>query len=216
MFTGIVEEKGSVSSIKKGGHSTQLSIKASKIFEDLKLGDSVAVDGVCLTVSSLQQNIFTADIMNETLNRSSLGVLKPQSIVNLERAMLSDGRLGGHIVTGHIDGVGKIINIHKDGSSIWYKIKASDTLMKYIIEKGSIAIDGISLTVASVENDSFNFSVIPHTAKETNLSNKKVGDIVNFENDIIGKYVEKFLSIQNKKAFNNTSITKELLNNAGF
>jgi len=216
MFTGIVEEKGSVSSIKKGRHSTQLSIKANKIFEDLKLGDSVAVDGICLTVSSLQQNIFTADIMNETLNRSSLGELKPQSIVNLERAMLSDGRFGGHIVTGHVDGVGKIITIHKDGNSIWYKIKTIENLMKYIIEKGSIAINGISLTVASVDTDSFKVSVIPHTAKETNLSNKKVGDTVNLENDIIGKYIEQFLNSKNKNVSNKTSITKDLLNNAGF
>ena len=189
MFTGIIEEIGKIQNIKKGTKSSVLNINGNKIFEDIHVGDSIAVNGVCLTVTSFAQNTFTADVMNETLSRSSLGSLKIGSFVNLERAMLANGRFGGHIVSGHIDGVGEIIKIEKDDNAIWYTIGAEDKLMKYIVEKGSIAIDGISLTVAKVDNFSFSVSIIPHTAKETILSHKSVGDIVNLENDVIGKEV---------------------------
>ena len=204
MFTGIVEEIGKVISIKKGTNSVSLSLGGTLIFSDLKLGDSVAVNGICLTVTSIKGNVFTADVMNETLSRSSLGELKTGSNVNLERSMPANGRFGGHLVSGHIDGTGIISAIKKDDIAIWYTVKTERKIMRYIIEKGSIAIDGISLTVAKVERDNFSVSIIPHTAKETVLSEKKTGSIVNLENDIVGKYIEKFMTTPN-------GITKEFL-----
>lgn len=194
MFTGIIEEIGKVKAIKKSVKSATFNIGGNLIFSDLKLGDSVAVNGVCLTVTSINGNVFTVDVMNETLTRSSIGKLKMGSNVNLERAMLANGRFGGHIVSGHIDGVGKISAIIKDDIAIWYTVKTDSIIMRYIIEKGSIAIDGISLTVAKVGRDNFSVSIIPHTAKETILMEKKIGSIVNLENDVVGKYVEKIIS----------------------
>lgn len=209
MFTGIIEEKGTVAAIKKGAKSATLAIMAAKIFSDLKIGDSIAVNGVCLTVTTIAGNTFAADVMNETLSRSSLGELKAGSRANLERAMLAGGRFGGHIVSGHIDGTGTISGIKKDDIAIWYTVKTSPQIMRYIVEKGSIAIDGISLTVAKTDRDSFSVSIIPHTAKETTLSEKTTGSIVNLENDIIGKYVEKLLPASK-------GITKELLMENGY
>ncbi len=194
MFTGIIEEIGTVKQVKKGAKSAELLIEAKIIFADLKLGDSVATNGVCLTVTKISGNIFSADVMNETLTRSSLADLRQGSLVNLERAMIADGRFGGHIVSGHIDGVGKIISITKDDIAYWYKIGAKSDIMRYIIEKGSITIDGISLTVAKVERDSFSVSIIPHTLSQTILKDKRIGSFVNLENDIVGKYIEKFLT----------------------
>lgn len=194
MFTGIIEEIGTINAIKKGAKSAVLTVQADKIFEDLKIGDSVSTNGVCLTVTSIADKTYTADVMNETLQRSGLGNLRTGSHVNLERAMPADGRFGGHIVSGHIDGMGKIIHIKKDDNAIWYTILCPAEIMKYIVEKGSITIDGISLTVADVERDNFSVSIIPHTAAETTLSERKVGDMVNLENDVIGKYVEKFMN----------------------
>ena len=215
MFTGIIEEVGKVVSIKKGAKSSILTIQGRKIFEDLKIGDSVAVNGVCLTVTSFSKNIFIADVMNETLMRSSLGGLSNGSLVNLERAMAANGRFGGHIVSGHIDGTGRIIKVQRDDNAVWYTITTSDNLMKYIVEKGSIAIDGISLTVAKVDCKSFSVSIIPHTAKETVLSHRSVGDNVNLENDIIGKYVEKLINLGDKKKIE-SNITKEFLMKNGY
>ncbi len=209
MFTGIIEEIGTVRNIKKGTRSASLTIECRKISDNLKLGDSVATNGVCLTVTNISGSSFSADVMNETLSKSSLGSLNIGSRVNLERAMLANGRFGGHIVSGHIDGTGKIASIKKDDIAIWFTIKASTNIMQYIIEKGSITIDGISLTVAIVTPDSFSVSVIPHTAKETTLSEKNIGSLVNLENDIIGKYIEKFTHSSN-------GITKEFLNINGF
>lgn len=215
MFTGIIEEVGKVVSIKKGAKSSILTIQGRKIFEDLKIGDSVAVNGVCLTVTSFSKNIFIADVMNETLIRSSLGDLSDGSLVNLERAMAANGRFGGHIVSGHIDGTGRIIKVQRDDNAVWYTITTSDNLMKYIVEKGSITIDGISLTVAKVDCKSFSVSIIPHTAKETVLSHRSVGDNVNLENDIIGKYVEKLINLGDKKKIE-SNITKEFLMKNGY
>ncbi len=209
MFTGIVEETGIVRNIRKGAKSAVLTIEARKIFDDLKPGDSVATNGVCLTVTDRKNYSFTADVMNETLSRSSLGSLAIGSRVNLERALAANGRLGGHIVSGHIDGTGKIASIKKDDIAVWYTVKTTSKIMLYIIEKGSIAIDGISLTVAGVMKDSFLVSVIPHTAKETTLSEKKIGSTVNLENDIIGKYIEKFTR-------NNGGLTETFLYENGF
>ena len=193
MFTGIVEELGTIRSIRRGAASAVLSIGAEAVLSDLRIGDSVAVNGVCLTATGVDGSGFTADVMHETLQRSSLGALGPGSRVNLERAMAADGRFGGHIVSGHIDGTGTIAERRRDDNAVWYTVSASPALLRYIVEKGSVAIDGISLTVASVEADRFSVSVIPHTAAVTVLGRKRPGDIVNLETDIIGKYVEKLL-----------------------
>lgn len=194
MFTGIIEELGRIRSVRGGGDSAILEIEGSLIFDDLKLGDSVSVNGVCLTVTSFTSTSFTADVMHETLNRSSLGALGAGSQVNLERAMPAYGRFGGHIVSGHIDGTGTIVSIRSDANATWYEIEAPAAVMRYIVEKGSIAIDGISLTVARVTATTFSVSIIPHTAAQTTLSQRRVGDMVNLENDIVGKYVEKLMN----------------------
>lgn len=209
MFTGIVEETGIVRNIRKGAKSAVLTIEGKIIFDDLKPGDSVATNGVCLTVTDNKNYSFTADVMNATLLRSSLGSLTAGTRVNLERALAVNGRFGGHIVTGHIDGTGKITSIKNDDIAIWYTVKTTPGIMSYIIEKGSITIDGISLTIAEVMQDGFLVSVIPHTAKETILSEKKIGSIVNLENDIVGKYIKKFTQ-------NNGSITETFLYENGF
>ena len=216
MFTGIVEEVGTVKSIKSGAVSAELKIEGKTIFSDIHLGDSIAVNGVCLTVTSFDKSTFTADVMHETLNRSSLGALKSGSKVNLERAMAADGRFGGHIVSGHIDGTGKIVSLTKDGIAVWVKISASPEILRLIVEKGSIAIDGISLTVADVTDKYFQVSIIPHTASNTTLLDKKTGDTVNLENDIVGKYVEKLLSFGKKEEEKKSGITLDFLAKNGF
>lgn len=215
MFTGIIEEIGIIQSIKKNNKSSVLSIQGKKIFEDIHIGDSISVNGVCLTVTTFSNKTFTADVMNETLSRSSLGSLKNGSYVNLERAMSSSGRFGGHIVSGHIDGTGRIIKIKRDDNAIWYTIIVEDSLIRYIVEKGSVAIDGISLTIANVNESSFSVSIIPHTSQETTLSHRLVGDIVNIENDVIGKYVEKLINFEKNKK-DESNITMDFLINNGF
>ncbi len=212
MFTGIIEEIGTVKEIRRNGDKSYIRIQADKILSDVNIGDSIAVNGVCLTVTRLDGNIFQADVMNETLSRSSLGNLHTGSSVNLERAMQANGRFGGHIVSGHIDGTGTITNIRNDGIAVWYTVKANANIMRYIVEKGSIAIDGISLTVAKTSENDFSVSVIPHTSMQTILSLKKVGDVVNLENDIIGKYVEKLIS----PAKSGSNIDKAFLMERGF
>ena len=193
MFTGIVEVKGTVGHISLAGISGSIAIKARKVLEGTRIGDSIAVNGVCLTVVSLRPDGFTADVMAETIRRTSLGSCQPGDPVNLERAMAADGRFGGHIVAGHIDGVGTIRSAVPEGNAVWITIDAPPQILRYIVEKGSIAIDGISLTVAYVDESVFKVSVIPHTAAETTLLSKKAGDIVNLENDIVGKYIEKLM-----------------------
>lgn len=193
MFTGIVEELGTIRAVRRGAASAVLSIGAAEVLSDLKIGDSVAVNGVCLTVTSLDDGGFTADVMHETLGRTSLGALAPGGRVNLERAMPANGRFGGHIVSGHIDGTGKVASVRPDDNALWYTIYAAPELLRYIVEKGSVTIDGISLTVAAVDEVSFSVSLIPHTAAVTTLGKKRAGDTVNLETDIIGKYVEKLL-----------------------
>lgn len=212
MFTGIVEEIGTVLGIKRGIKSAVITIRAEKIMEDMHDGDSIAVNGVCLTVISFAGGQFSADVMPETLDRSSLGLLKPGSHVNLERAMAADGRFGGHIVAGHIDGTGSIQEVRKDDNAVWYTIKTDSKIMRYIIEKGSIAIDGISLTVADTGKDYFKVSIIPHTLQETILEEKGRGDIVNLENDCVGKYVEHLLGLDRKTG----GITMDFLRENGF
>ncbi len=215
MFTGIVEEMGTIRSIRRGAHSAVLSIGADTVLSDLKTGDSVAVNGVCLTATGTDPGGFTADVMHETLDRSSLGTLTVGSRVNLERAMAAHGRFGGHIVSGHIDGTGTIAALRKDDNALWYTVKAVPGLLRYVVEKGSITIDGISLTVACVETDQFSVSVIPHTAAVTILGEKRPGDVVNLETDLIGKYVEKLLTPQTQ-AQPRSGITLEFLAQNGF
>lgn len=194
MFTGLIEEIGTIEAVKRGARSAVLVVRGDKIFSDLKVGDSVSTNGVCLTATAINGKTFSADVMNETLSRSGLGKLRSGSHVNLERAMAADGRFDGHMVAGHVDGTGKIIHIRRDDNAIWYTISASAEIMRYIVEKGSVAIDGISLTVAAAGREDFSVSVIPHTAQETTLAEKKIGDAVNLENDMVGKYIEKFVS----------------------
>jgi len=193
MFTGIIEEIGTIKGIKRGNRSVVLEVKAKKVLEDLKVGDSIATNGVCLTVTSFSGASFCADVMPETMQRSNLGGLHAGDPVNLERALSLNGRLGGHIVSGHVDGMGKILGREKDENAIWVTIATSADLLRYIVEKGSITIDGISLTVVAVTDSGFTVSIIPHTQDETTLVKKQVGDDVNLENDVIAKYVEKLM-----------------------
>ena len=193
MFTGIIEEVGTICSIRGNGKCAGITVEAHKVLEETKIGDSIAVNGVCLTVTSLQPHGFTADVMAETMRRSALGSLTRGSRVNLERAMPANGRFGGHIVAGHIDGTGRILSMKPEENAVWVTIQADAGILRYVIEKGSIAIDGISLTVAACSEDTFAVSVIPHTGQETTLLQKKPGDLVNLENDPVGKYVERFL-----------------------
>ena len=189
MFTGIIEEVGTVQRL--GGGS--IAIAAEHVLGDAHVGDSIAVNGICLTVTSFDRRHFTADVMPETVRRTSLVELRKGSPVNLERALSLASRLGGHIVSGHIDGTGTVVSVRRDDIAVWYTIRTTPQLMRYIVEKGSIAIDGISLTVAAVETDRFSVSIIPHTVQETTLGEKRPGATVNLENDIIGKYVEKLM-----------------------
>lgn len=215
MFTGIIEETGIVEKIYLGKASAVLTIGAEKVLEQTKIGDSISVNGICLTVTGLSLKSFSADVMHETLNRSSLSGLQCGSPVNLERAMPADGRFGGHIVSGHVDGIGKITKICRDDTAVWYTISASPVILKYIVEKGSVAIDGISLTVANVFPEYFLVSVIPHTMEKTILKEKRNGDVVNIETDLLGKYVEKLYC--SSAAFHGESkITKEFLTKNGF
>lgn len=214
MFTGIVEEVGIVKEIVHQEEKSFISIKCSKVLENTKIGESISTNGVCLTVINIGKDYFQADVMGETLNRSNIGRLKNGSKVNLERALTLTSRLGGHIVSGHIDGVGEIVDIKKEGISTWITIKAPYEILKYIVEKGSISINGVSLTVAYVDEVSFKVSIIPHTSYETNLIMNKVGEQVNLECDILGKYVEKLIG--NKKDENKYNITEEFLISNGF
>lgn len=193
MFTGIVEEVGTITRIQRGARSCVLTVDCSLVLEGSAVGDSIAVNGVCLTVTSLDRHAFSADVMAETMNRSGLGQLSSGSRVNLERAMPADGRFGGHIVSGHIDGTGTIRALKQDDIAVWYTVEASPSILRYVVEKGSVAMDGISLTVAAADESSFRVSVIPHTQAVTALCGKGPGDRVNLECDIIGKYVEKLL-----------------------
>lgn len=221
MFTGIVEEIGTVVSIRKGVQSSQLTLQGDVIFEDMHIGDSIAVNGVCLTVTARTDNTFTVDVMAETLRRSSLGKLVNGSKVNMERAMAANGRFGGHIVSGHIDGTGEIESFVREDNAMWVTIRTSAKILKYIIEKGSITIDGISLTIAYVDSRCFKVSLIPHTASNTTLLDKKTGDIVNLENDIVGKYIDKLLyfkqdSKEETDAAKESGISMDFLTKNGF
>ena len=187
MFTGIIEEVGALERLVGG----EIAIRAKKVLEDVALGDSIAVNGICLTVTHFDAAHFTADVMPETVRRTSLAELKRGSRVNLERALTLRSRLGGHIVSGHIDGVGTIAAMQEEGNAILLTVRAGADVLRYIVEKGSVALDGISLTVARVSAADFTVSLIPHTREITNLREKRVGSRLNIETDILGKYVEK-------------------------
>lgn len=196
MFTGIIEEVGRVKSLQRGTKSVRLEVEAETVMEGTLVGDSIATNGVCLTVTTLTGKGFTADVMPETVSRTSLAQLKAGSEVNLERALTLQSRLGGHIVSGHVDGTGTIINRTQDDNAVWLWISCAKQIMRYVIEKGSITIQGVSLTVAKVTEGSFAVSLIPHTQGATTLHAAKVGDVVNLENDVIAKYVEKLMGME--------------------
>lgn len=216
IFTGIIEELGVVKSIAINGASGCITIKAKKVLEGTQLGDSIAVNGTCLTVTSINSDGFSADVMAETVKRTSLSQVGKGDLVNLERAMILNGRFGGHIVSGHIDGTGTITKYTKEENAIWVTIKAPDEILDLIVEKGSICIDGISLTVATVSDQDFQVSIIPHTAKETTLIHKKVGSLVNLENDIVGKYIKKLMeNNQEEQAKKASGLTMEMIEEYG-
>lgn len=196
MFTGLVEEVGSVKAVTKSAKSAKITIKATKVLEGVKLGDSISTNGVCLTVTDFSANYFTVDVMAETMRRSNLKNLSSGDEINLERALRLGDRLGGHMVSGHIDGVGSISKYEKEDNAVWITIQTPPELLRYIIEKGSIAIDGVSLTVAYVDDICFKVSIIPHTKDATTLLRKKTGDEVNLECDMVGKYIEKLVSVK--------------------
>lgn len=224
MFTGIIEETGRLRSLDISGVTGRIELEVSKVLEGTNIGDSIAVNGVCLTVVELHADGFTADVMHETISRTGFSQLRVGDIVNLERAMAANGRFGGHIVSGHIDGVGTVESLEHDGIAVWVSIKAPTDILKLIVEKGSIAIDGISLTVAYVDNERFKVSIIPHTGEETTLLKRHAGDKVNLENDIVGKYVEKLLRLgeptvyggTRQKGDNESGLTLEFLAENGF
>ncbi len=219
MFTGIIEEIGVIKNITANSKSGKITILANKILEDTNLGDSIAVNGVCLTVSSINKNEFVADIMMETIRSTNLGKLNIKDKVNLERAMSISSRFGGHIVTGHVDTVGIIQEFKREENAVWVSISAEEEFLKNMIYKGSIAIDGISLTVAYVDNKIFKVSIIPHTKSKTTLLEKNVGNIVNLESDVIGKYIRHFLDTDTKENNNKNvknSIDLEFLIKNGF
>lgn len=194
IFTGIIEETGTVNRIERGTNSSRINVGASRVLEATKIGDSIAINGVCLTVTTLGSNYFTADIMAETLAKTNLGQTKNGQLVNLERAVRLGDRMGGHLVQGHVDGVGVIAEQKKMDIATILRVKAEAELLAYVVKKGSIAIDGISLTVADLLADSFTVSLIPHTGANTTLGFKGPGDSVNLETDIIGRYVERLLT----------------------
>jgi len=215
MFTGIVEELGTIRSIQWGSKSAILTIGASKILDDIKTGDSINTNGACLTVTSFNTSLFTVDVMAETMRRTNLQKLNVGSKVNLERALKISDRFGGHIVSGHIDGIGTITNIRKEDNAVWVSIKTQPEITKYIIQKGSVAIDGISLTVAEINNDTIHISIIPHTGLQTTLLSKQINETVNIECDQVGKYIEKLLF--NRDTNNQPStIDMEFLKENGF
>ena len=212
MFTGIIEDLGAVEAVKMGRQSMELTLRSEKILEDVHLGDSIAVNGVCLTVTSFTKNTFTVDVMPETVKASSIKLLKPGSLVNLERAMSAQGRFGGHFVSGHIDGTGKIIKKEPKENAVYFTIELEEGLSQYCIPRGSVAIDGTSLTIFAIEGNLLTVSLIPLTFQDTIIGQKSVGDIVNIENDMIGKYIVKQLQSNKPKQ----TLTESFLAENGF
>ena len=207
---------GTVRRVLSGGTAGEISIRAAAVLEGTHIGDSIAVNGVCLTVTGMTGDGFTADVMPETLRRTNLGRLNSDSRVNLERAMAAGGRFGGHIVSGHIDGVGTIRSMRREENAVWVTIAAPTPILRLIVEKGSIAIDGVSLTVAEVTSETFSVSIIPHTGAQTILLSKRPGEQVNLENDVVGKYVQRLLEPYQTETPKSGGITEEFLMQYGF
>ncbi|MCX6282828.1 MAG: riboflavin synthase [Bacteroidetes bacterium] len=212
MFTGIIEEVGIVRSITKGAKSVSMLISADVVASDLRLGDSVNTNGTCLTVTGVSLNSFTVDVMPETMRKTNLGSLKAGSNVNLERALLLSSRLGGHLVSGHIDGTGLISKIKKEDNAVWITLQASPDILRYLIPRGSVSLDGISLTVVHADEVSFEVSLIPHSMAVTTLRDKKPGDTLNIECDMVAKYIEKYTV----KAGPGSTIDQGFLDKYGF
>lgn len=206
MFTGIIEGLGTIKRLSMKGTDAVLEIEAGIEMADVRLGDSIAVNGACLTVTAKNQNIFHADVSTETLDKTNLKQMHPGSKVNLEKSLRVGGYLGGHFVLGHVDGTGRILSKTQKSGSVIFAIQTDEALARYIVEKGSVAIDGISLTINKVENGRFYVNIIPHTAEKTTLLVKKEGDLVNIETDILGKYVEKLL--QSPRGIDNNFLEK--------
>lgn len=216
MFTGIIEEIGQVRHVVSSRTSGEISLQAGRVLEGTRPGDSIAVNGVCLTAAKILPDGFVADVMPETLRRTNLGALCTDSRVNLERALAADGRFGGHIVSGHIDGTGTIRTVRREENAVWITVEAAPDVLNLIVEKGSVAIDGVSLTVAGLTEQSFRVSLIPHTGGHTTLLTKKAGDPVNLENDIIGKYVQRLITGPAPAPLPESRITEDFLRKHGF
>ncbi len=216
MFTGLIEEIGTVKKIVYGSSSAEITIRASKIMDDVKLGDSISTNGICLTVTSFTGNDFTVDAMPETMKVTNLKNLRNGSRVNLERALKVGDRFGGHMVSGHVDGTGRILDFMEDDNAIWVEISAARDILKYIIHKGSITIDGTSLTVASLDKESFKVSIIPLTQEETTLTSKKMGEEVNLECDLVGKYIERLAMFKEEEKEEKKGIDTDFLKENGF
>jgi riboflavin synthase len=215
MFTGIIEEIGYIEDINVTRGSGSLAVGGELVCQDCHLGDSIAVNGVCLTVTDISASSIRFDVSAETLERSTLGLLQRRDPVNLERAMAANGRFGGHFVSGHIDGVGTIAARTSDANATIFTVATSPQLIRYVVEKGSIAIDGISLTIASCDTTSFTLSIIPHTLNRTTLRWRQIKDVVNLENDLVGKYIYRFLHAEEEKG-SASPIDKTFLKRHGF
>ncbi|MFV8829383.1 riboflavin synthase [Alkalihalobacterium sp. APHAB7] len=216
MFTGIIEELGTIGNIRQNNEAVVMTIQANEILNDVHLGDSIAVNGVCLTVTSFDNHRFTVDLMPETVRSTSLKTLQRGSKVNLERAMAANGRFGGHFVSGHVDGIGKIKKREAVDNAVYFQVEISPELRRYVLYKGSIAVDGTSLTIFGVDETSFTVSIIPHTLSETVIGAKHPGDIVNIECDIVGKYIEQFITARVPQQGTNNSLTESFLEEHGF
>ena len=216
IFTGLIEEIGEVSEIQNDTTSLKIKIKCTNVIDNAKIGDSIATNGTCLTAVEIGSNYFVADCMHETMDRTDLKRLKKGDKVNLERSITLSTPLGGHLVTGDVDTEGEIVNISQDGIAKIYEIKIDKKYMRYIVEKGRITIDGASLTVMKLTYDTFGVSLIPHTQEKIILGKKKIGDHVNVETDLIGKYVERLMSLPNDEGNKKSVITKEFLLKNGF
>lgn len=216
MFTGIIEELGTIRGVSLTKDGGELQIAATTVLGGTKLGDSIAVNGTCLTVTKLEKDGFTAFVMAESLRRTNLGSLKRGSVVHLERAMAADGRFGGHMVTGHIDGQGTFLSQKAEGQAVVLTIGADPEILSGIVEKGSIAIDGTSLTVMDVGKDSFRVGIIPHTGGHTALLDRPKGYACNLETDVIGKYIQKFLAKNTESTPKKSTLTMDFLRENGF